>query len=165
MVLMDISNDIRTSQDVVFVRPRIVGQEELVTNRNQSEPLIEESHAGPPADDVVKEDHPVVEIPLRWSPRNVSVLMELSTFLGVTDIVDIKDPGMYKEAMKSPNTKDWEEVVQRELTSISATGMWTDVVLPQGANIVGSRWVFKAKRDSMGNVVKYKAGIVAKGFM
>ena len=36
--------------------------------------------------------------------------------------------------------------------------------MPKGRRIVGSRWVFKEKRDGKGKLVKHKARIVAQGF-
>src|SRR6266702_2595793 len=35
---------------------------------------------------------------------------------------------------------------------------------PPGANVIGSKWVFKAKKDASGKVVRYKARLVAQGF-
>ena len=36
--------------------------------------------------------------------------------------------------------------------------------LPNGRKAIGSRIVFREKRDGHGNLVKFKARIVAKGF-
>jgi hypothetical protein len=41
---------------------------------------------------------------------------------------------------------------------------WELVPLPEGKNIVGSRWVFKVKRDANGSVQRYKARLVAQGY-
>jgi len=37
--------------------------------------------------------------------------------------------------------------------------------IPERVNIISSRWIFKHKRDSNGNIVKPKARLVARGFM
>ena len=47
---------------------------------------------------------------------------------------------------------------------MKAAGTWELVDVPAGANIVGSKWVFCAKKDAAGNVVCYKARLVAQGF-
>jgi hypothetical protein len=47
---------------------------------------------------------------------------------------------------------------------LEAAGTWEVVDLPQAVNVVGSKWVFKAKKDAAGNVVRYKARLVAQGF-
>ena len=42
--------------------------------------------------------------------------------------------------------------------------MWRLKEAPPGANIISSKWVFKAKKDAAGNIVHYKARLVAQGF-
>jgi hypothetical protein len=43
-------------------------------------------------------------------------------------------------------------------------GTWTLEHAPPGANVIGSKWVFKAKKDASGKVVCHKARLVAQGF-
>jgi hypothetical protein len=47
---------------------------------------------------------------------------------------------------------------------LEKNGTWTLVHPPPGVNIVGSKWVFRAKRDATGNIVRHKARLVAQGF-
>lgn len=42
--------------------------------------------------------------------------------------------------------------------------VWDLVRLPNGCKRVGCKWVFKTKRDSHGNLERYKARLVAKEF-
>jgi hypothetical protein len=58
----------------------------------------------------------------------------------------------------------WEKAIQEELETLHAAGTWCLEELPRRANIIGSKWVFKAKKDATGNVVHYKARLVAQGF-
>ncbi|SLM33510.1 related to retrotransposon hobase [Lasallia pustulata] len=46
----------------------------------------------------------------------------------------------------------------------SSNGTWKEVVLPKGANIVTSKWVFKPKLQTDGKLDKLKARIVTRGF-
>jgi hypothetical protein len=39
-----------------------------------------------------------------------------------------------------------------------------DVTRPPGKNVLGSKWVFRIKRNVDGSVDKYEARLVAKGF-
>jgi len=43
-------------------------------------------------------------------------------------------------------------------------GTWELVDLPAGANLVGSKWVFWVKKDAAGQVIRFKACLVAQGF-
>jgi len=51
-----------------------------------------------------------------------------------------------------------------ELKSIKDNDVWDLVELPEGKKPIGCKWVFKTKRDSKGNVKRYKAHLVTKGF-
>jgi Reverse transcriptase (RNA-dependent DNA polymerase) len=41
---------------------------------------------------------------------------------------------------------------------------WEVVRLPEGKHVIGSRWVFKVKRNADGSIDCYKGRIVAKGY-
>ena len=47
---------------------------------------------------------------------------------------------------------------------LRAAGTWEVIDKPDGVNVVGSKWVFRAKKDVAGNVIRYKARLVAQGF-
>ena len=47
---------------------------------------------------------------------------------------------------------------------MAANKVWELVALPKGHKAVGSKWVFKTKRDSLGQIERHKARLVAKGF-
>lgn len=42
--------------------------------------------------------------------------------------------------------------------------VWKLVPRPEGAKILGNRWVFAVKRDEKGEIVRFKARLVAQGF-
>jgi hypothetical protein len=50
------------------------------------------------------------------------------------------------------------------MKSIEKAGTWSLVELPRGRKAIGSKWVFKIKRKSNGEIDLYKARLVAKGF-
>ncbi|KAF8626055.1 hypothetical protein AX17_006630 [Amanita inopinata Kibby_2008] len=57
-----------------------------------------------------------------------------------------------------------EPVMEDELTMLREAGTWELIEPPPGVNVVGSKWVFKVKKDTAGNIVWYKARLVAQGF-
>jgi hypothetical protein len=42
--------------------------------------------------------------------------------------------------------------------------VWTLVDIPSDCKAIENKWIFKKKTDADGNVIVYKAGLVAKGF-
>jgi Reverse transcriptase (RNA-dependent DNA polymerase) len=68
------------------------------------------------------------------------------------------------EAKCRPDWPLWEKAIKEELATLKAAGTWRlEEALP-GANIIGSKWVFKAKKDVAGNIARYKARLVTQGF-
>eukprot|EP00253_Pinus_taeda_P007503 PITA_07503 len=51
-----------------------------------------------------------------------------------------------------------------EYNSIMVNDVWEVVPRPQDRSVVGSRWIYKIKYTAEGNVEKYKARFVAKGY-
>ena len=43
--------------------------------------------------------------------------------------------------------------------------VWRIVPRPEGKSIIGTKWIFKNKKDEDGVVVRNKARLVAKGYM
>jgi Reverse transcriptase (RNA-dependent DNA polymerase) len=58
----------------------------------------------------------------------------------------------------------WETTIHEELAVLHDARTLRLTVAPSGANIVVSNWVFRAKKDAAGNIVRYKAHLVAQGF-
>ena len=74
------------------------------------------------------------------------------------------EPRTIEEAKKRADWPMWEEAIQKELDALQKANTWDVVERPPGKNIVGSKWVFKIKKDSEGWIAKYKACLVARGF-
>ena len=50
------------------------------------------------------------------------------------------------------------------MNSMTSNREWDLVELPNGLKAIGCKWVFKIKKDSLGNIERHKARLVAKGF-
>ena len=83
-------------------------------------------------------------------------------FVAATGLTD--DPASYEQAMRSSDAARWAQAIEEEYQALINTNTWTLCELPRGANVIGSRWVFKTKRDETGKIVRYKARLVAQGF-
>jgi hypothetical protein len=74
------------------------------------------------------------------------------------------DPTSYEEAMRSPHSSKWHEAMEDEMRSMSTNHVGKLEEIPKGAKIVGCKWVYKIKRDSKGNIDRFKTRLMAKGF-
>jgi hypothetical protein len=85
-------------------------------------------------------------------------------FAAETADVEALKPRMLVEAKHRPNWPHWEKAIKEELAILKAAGTWRLEKAPPRANVIGSKWVLKAKKDVAGNIVYYKAHLVAQGF-
>lgn len=58
----------------------------------------------------------------------------------------------------------WEKAIQDELSSDSENKTWSLVQKPNNKNIVDCKWLFSIKQDEFGNLEKYKARLISRGF-
>jgi hypothetical protein len=77
---------------------------------------------------------------------------------------EIVTPTSHEQATTGPQKKQWEAAISDELQSLAANDVWELVDTPKGVNIVSNKWVFKIKRLPNGQIDKYKARLVARGF-
>ena len=75
-----------------------------------------------------------------------------------------EEPSTFQQAMNSQHREHWLSAIRSELKSLKKAGTWRYAHKPTDANLVGCRWIFKIKRDQDGNVIKFKARLVAQGF-
>jgi hypothetical protein len=59
---------------------------------------------------------------------------------------------------------EWECTIQSELDHLKQKGTWQLVEKQMDAVPISNKWVLTKKQDKKGNVVKYKAWLVARGF-
>jgi hypothetical protein len=92
-----------------------------------------------------------------WKPYGPNPQIAL-----VTALVAVLDgtPTNYEEAMKGPENDQWKQAMQDEINNIKRLGSYILKPLPHGEGAIGCRWVFKK-----GTVAKYKATLVAKGYL
>ncbi|GJW81778.1 putative ribonuclease H-like domain-containing protein [Tanacetum coccineum] len=72
-----------------------------------------------------------------------------------------EEPKKVIHALKDPS---WIEAMQEELLQFKLQEVWTLVDLPNGKRVIGSKWVFKNKKDERGIMIRNKARLVAQGY-
>ncbi|KAF0721313.1 hypothetical protein Ae201684_019178 [Aphanomyces euteiches] len=75
-----------------------------------------------------------------------------------------KDPQTVKEALNGQYAAEWTAAMKAEIDSLVANGTWILVDKPRGINLVTNKWVFRVKLNSKGEIDKFKARLVARGF-
>ncbi|GJT38423.1 putative ribonuclease H-like domain-containing protein [Tanacetum coccineum] len=128
----------------------------------------------------VHKDHPVEQIigDLNSAPqtrRMIKNLGEHGLFSSVQQRTNHKDfqnclfacflsqeePKKVIHALKDPS---WIEAMQEELLQFKLQEVWTLVELPNGKRAIGTKWVFRNKKDERGIMIKNKARLVAQGY-
>ena len=80
------------------------------------------------------------------------------------DITTENDPETFSQAVEGDKSTLWYNAMKDEMNSMAYNQVWDLVELPAGKKPIGCKWVFKTKRDSRGNIERYKAQLVVKGF-
>jgi hypothetical protein len=88
-------------------------------------------------------------------PRKFPTYMAL-----MTNIID-SEPSNIEEAVSQ---QVWRDAKMEEHYSIMRNDVWEIVLRPEGKLAVTSKWLYKVKHAADGNVDKYKARFVARGF-
>ena len=65
---------------------------------------------------------------------------------------------------KAIKSEKWRKTMDVEMEAIKRNNTWELAELPKGAKKVGVKWVYKTKLNENGEVDKYKARLVVKGY-
>ncbi|GJS55474.1 putative ribonuclease H-like domain-containing protein [Tanacetum coccineum] len=71
------------------------------------------------------------------------------------------EPKKVSEALED---ESWVEAMQEELLQFKLQQVWVLVDLPNGAKVIGTKWVYRNKKDERGVVIRNKARLVAQGY-
>ena len=64
----------------------------------------------------------------------------------------VNDPETFSQAMSCNESELWYDAMKDEMNSMVTNKVWNLVTLPDGVKTIGCKWVFKTKRDSLGNI-------------
>lgn len=77
-------------------------------------------------------------------------------------LIGVDEPINYDQASKK---NEWIRAMEQKLEAIERNKTWKLTELPPGRKAIDLKWVFKLKKDNKGEIIKYKARIVAKGYV
>nr|GEU81141.1 hypothetical protein [Tanacetum cinerariifolium] len=85
---------------------------------------------------------------------------DLNTYLFAYFLSQI-EPTRVTKALSNPA---WVETMQEELLQFKLQKVWILVDLPKGKKAIGTKWVFRNKKDKRGIMIMNKARLVAQGY-
>jgi len=83
------------------------------------------------------------------------------------DFALASDPTRLEEALGAPDADEWRKAMDDEMLSMSRFGVYKRVPksAARGRQVLGCKWVLKRKRDQYGHITRYRARLVAQGFL
>ena len=123
-----------------------------------------------PEDDAVVDKHidqPAPVEPRHSSRENMGVpsLRYIEEYLAAAVEEEVKQcPKTIGEALQGPHREKWRKAMQSEMDSLRENGVYEIVDRPSGKKVVQSKWVLRVKTNELGEIEKYKARVVAKGY-
>lgn len=79
-------------------------------------------------------------------------------------IEDESEPTTFKQAINCSAKTEWKKSMLIEYESLLANDTWKLCELPVGRKAIDSKWVYKIKRNAIGEIERYKARLVIKGY-
>ena len=70
----------------------------------------------------------------------------------------------FSQAMSYKEFDLWYTAMKEEMNSMNNNDVWDLIKLPNEVMAIGCKWVYKTKKDSLGNIERYKVRLVTKGF-
>ena len=80
------------------------------------------------------------------------------------NLIAVDELASYAEAINSPNHELWKKAMEEEMESLLDKNTFELVERPEDRRIISCKWVWQIKRDSKGNIKRYKARLVARSF-
>jgi len=80
------------------------------------------------------------------------------------NLTQVREPQNLKEAKASPESAHWMQAINEELNNLKRLQTWEEVEETSNVNCIESKWIFKIKRDANGEIARFKARLVARGF-
>lgn len=79
----------------------------------------------------------------------------------MAQINDLAEPTTFRSAATNVN---WQQAMQDEFDALKAQGTWELVPPPTHRAIIGSKRVYKLKKNHDGSISRYKARLVAQRY-
>ncbi|GKA62433.1 retrovirus-related pol polyprotein from transposon TNT 1-94 [Tanacetum coccineum] len=160
------SQDPKSSQDDGSKPSSAMMRNEGLFNKSSSPNPTTRIHKDHPLDQVIGDLQSTTQI--RRMSKNLEEHGFVSTIQQRTNHTDLQnclfgcflsqeEPKKIIHALKDPS---WIEAIQKELLQFKLQEVWTLVDLPNGKRAIGTKWVFKNKKDERGIMIRNKARLI-----
>ncbi|CAI7870494.1 unnamed protein product [Closterium sp. NIES-54] len=76
----------------------------------------------------------------------------------------VPEPKTLAEALSGPDAEKWKQSMKEEYDSLLENETWELCELPPGKKAISSKLIFRHKYGPVGELIRYKSRLVAKGF-
>jgi hypothetical protein len=101
-----------------------------------------------------------------WAPSS-TLLRNIAdaNMTAIIPLTPLDDPDQRRMAMKGPHAKFWVQAEHEELGALGDRQTAAVVMTPKGINLISCRWVYKYKLKDDNTIDRFKARLVARGYM
>jgi hypothetical protein len=101
--------------------------------------------------------------PRKKRGRQIQQTRETNSYFNLFD--DQEEPKSIEEAKERSDWPKWKEAIDSETKSLEKRKVFGEVKeVPLDQTLVGFKWVLNRKRNELGQIIRYKARLVAQGF-
>jgi ribonuclease HI len=106
-----------------------------------------------------------VDVPATvWRDEGYMITGRKRNLAGTAYTASQAEPATMEEALAGEQAGEWKQAMDEEMASLLANQTWTLEPPPADVKPIPVKWVYKIKRDAVGNIERYKARLVVKGF-
>jgi hypothetical protein len=135
------------------------GGDEDDQDKEDDQEIRDQRPPHPRVHQAIQRNHPVNSI-LGDIHKGVTTRSRVAHFCEHYSFVSSIEPYRIEDALRDP---DWVVAMQEELNNFTRNEVWHLVPRPN-QNVVGTKWVFRNKKDEHGVVTRNKSRLVAKGY-
>ena len=106
----------------------------------------------------IQKSHPETQI---ISGKDVGVITRRKLTFNEQTLLSVVEPKNLIEANKYDN---WIKAMNEEMDQIEKSQTWELVSIPEGKNVIRTKWIFKNKLNEDGEVIRNKTKLVCKGY-
>lgn len=155
-------NEVTTAEPAV--REELAAEESVASSSNMQQPQPSSSSKGmPPPPPKVRRPRSRSAVDIDSLRRSERLEKFKRTGAMAVTSAEVGDPCSIDEALSRADANAWREAMQSEYDSLIENKTWELVKLPPQRRPIDNKWVFKVKKDSSGNITRYKARLVIKG--